>query len=267
MCKPDSRYIAKTVSSNAFVFNGQNAELRNYSISHNNDLALSFTKIKNGGNYRLLVTKTTSSNKTITVTGATIVGSSGSTITLSGTTGTKFWFEISNDGTTTYISQIASVAGGSGTPLSSEDVMDIVGTLIQDSNTIDATYNDTLDKITLEVNSNFGTKEFYGNLAKIVTIEDPTYTLSDADCGKVLRFTSSSAITLTLPAAITLGFNCVCEQFGTGQITRALGAGATCNNRQGHTKTAGQYACISFIVTSNNASNTAGVYNLTGDTA
>ena len=46
-----------------------------------------------------------------------------------------------------------------------------------------------------------------------------TYTLVAGDNGKVIKFTSGSAITLTLPSGLGEGFNCSVVQYGAGQIT------------------------------------------------
>ena len=87
-----------------------------------------------------------------------------------------------------------------------------------------------------------------------------TYTLVAADNGKVIKFTNGSAITLTLPSGLGLGFNCSVIQYGAGQITFSTSS-STLYNRQSHTKTAGQYAVTGLI------SCVADVFVLAGDTA
>ena len=87
-----------------------------------------------------------------------------------------------------------------------------------------------------------------------------TYTLVAADNGKVIKFTNGSAITLTLPSGLGLGFNCTVIQYGAGQITFSA-SGTTLYNRQSHTKTAGLYAVTGLI------SCVANVFVLAGDTA
>ena len=66
-----------------------------------------------------------------------------------------------------------------------------------------------------------------------------TYTLFASDNGKTVVFTSGSAVTLTVPSGLGAGFNCNIVQKGAGQITLSA-SGVTINNRQSHTKTAGQ---------------------------
>lgn len=92
------------------------------------------------------------------------------------------------------------------------------------------------------------------------------YTLQASDNGKVVEIANASAITLTLPNNLPVGFNCVVCQAGAGAITRALGSGATLRNRNSHTKTAGQWAEISLRVRSN-AGGTVAEYVMSGDTA
>lgn len=87
-----------------------------------------------------------------------------------------------------------------------------------------------------------------------------TYTLVAGDNGKVIKFTNGSAITVTLPSGLGLGFNCSVIQYGAGQITFSTSS-STLYNRQSHTKTAGQYAVTGLI------SCVADVFVLAGDTA
>lgn len=84
-----------------------------------------------------------------------------------------------------------------------------------------------------------------------------TYTLVAGDNGKVIKFTSGSAITLTLPSGLGVGFNCSVIQYGAGQITFS----GTFYNQSSHTKTAGQYAVTGLI------SCVADSFVLAGDTA
>ena len=84
-----------------------------------------------------------------------------------------------------------------------------------------------------------------------------TYTLVAGDNGKVIKFTSGSSITLTLPSGLGVGFNCSVIQYGAGQITFS----GTFYNQSSHTKTAGQYAVTGLI------SCVADSFVLAGDTA
>jgi len=82
---------------------------------------------------------------------------------------------------------------------------------------------------TLEVNTQTGT----------------SYTLAASDNGKIVTCNNASAITLTVPSGLGAGFNCTVIQLGAGQVTPTA-SGTTLNNRQSHTKTAGQYAAITL---------------------
>lgn len=77
------------------------------------------------------------------------------------------------------------------------------------------------------------------------TITDTTYTVVADDLGKVLRFTSSSAVTVTLPGGLDAGFNCLWRQIGAGKITFALAVTNPTQNLRnvdGYSKSSGQYA-------------------------
>ena len=87
-----------------------------------------------------------------------------------------------------------------------------------------------------------------------------TYTIQASDNGKVLTFSNASAITVTVPSGLGLGFNCMAIQKGAGQVTFSPSS-TTVNNRQSHTKIAGQYGVVSLIAY------VADVLVLAGDTA
>lgn len=98
-----------------------------------------------------------------------------------------------------------------------------------------------------------------------VTITGTTHTLSAADNGKVHRFTSSSAVTVTLPNDLPVGWNAVWRQVGAGQITFAPASGASLRNRLGNTKSGGLYAEGALAVDTNSDGASA-IYFLSGDT-
>lgn len=78
-----------------------------------------------------------------------------------------------------------------------------------------------------------------------------TYTLQSSDNGKVVNFTSGSSVAVTVPSGLGATFQCLITQSGAGQLT-FTGSGATVNNRQSFTKTAGQYAVVSLLATAAN---------------
>lgn len=87
-----------------------------------------------------------------------------------------------------------------------------------------------------------------------------TYTLQASDNGKVITCSNASAITVTVPSGLGAGFNCMIIQKGAGQVIFSPSS-STVNNRQSHTKIAGQYGVVSLIAY------VADVFVLAGDTA
>lgn len=75
-----------------------------------------------------------------------------------------------------------------------------------------------------------------------VKTQSASYTLTAADNGRVLDFTSATAVTLTVPNTLPVGFQVSVTQAGAGQVTFTGGTGMTINNRYSATKTSGQWA-------------------------
>lgn len=98
-----------------------------------------------------------------------------------------------------------------------------------------------------------------------VDIAGTTYTILASDLGKVLRFTSGTAVTVTLPNNLPAGWNCVWRQVGAGQITFSPASGATLDHFLDHTKSAGQKSEGTLAVDENTDSSSA-VYYLGGAT-
>ena len=76
--------------------------------------------------------------------------------------------------------------------------------------------------------------------------EGTSYALVAADNGKVVTLSNAEAITLTVPADLGAGFNCLIVQLAAGQVTPTA-SGTTINQRLGYTKTAGQYAVATLV--------------------
>lgn len=97
------------------------------------------------------------------------------------------------------------------------------------------------------------------------SINDQTgtaYTLVAGDNGKVVVLNNASAVTVTVPSGLGAGFNCSFIQKGAGQVSFDDDSGATSiNNRQSHTKIAGQYGVASLVAY------VADTFVLAGDTA
>lgn len=92
------------------------------------------------------------------------------------------------------------------------------------------------------------------------------HTLDGSYNDKTISFTSASAVVLTLPNDLYVGFRCRLLQSAAGQVTFTPASGATRRNRSAHTKTAGQWAVCSLEVVSNGTGTTA-EYVLSGDTS
>lgn len=126
----------------------------------------------------------------------------------------------------------------------------------------------TLDTITATGNGTLGNATITGNLVANLTIvanASTTYTFSATDNSRVLRLGNASAITVTLPNSLFVGFNVTVFQTGAGNITFSNATGANLFNRSGHTKAAGQWAMVTLVVDSNGNGANAN-YVLGGDT-
>jgi hypothetical protein len=88
---------------------------------------------------------------------------------------------------------------------------------------------------------NVGTSWSPINVGTIKTIS-ATYTLLPEDNGRVLDVTSATAMTITVPSTLPVGFQVSITQAGAGQVTITGGSGMTVSNRYSATKTSGQWA-------------------------
>lgn len=81
----------------------------------------------------------------------------------------------------------------------------------------------------------------------IVTDATTARTLSAADNGKTLYFTSGSAVTVTTAAGLGKGFSCTIIQGGAGEITVAEGGSTSLISFGGINSTDGQYSTASLF--------------------
>ena len=115
-----------------------------------------------------------------------------------------------------------------------------------------------LGNITTSSISGNGTTTTLTNFGAEVNVQGGTsYTLAASDNGKIISCTSNSSVTITVPA-LSVGFNCLIVQRGSGQVTLTA-SGSTINNRYNFNKTAGQHAIMSLV------SVAAGVFISSGD--
>jgi len=103
-----------------------------------------------------------------------------------------------------------------------------------------------LGNITTSSISGNGTTTTLTNFGAEVNVQGGTsYTLAASDNGKIISCTSNSPVTITVPA-LSIGFNCLIVQRGSGQVTLTA-SGSTINNRYNFNNTAGQHAIMSLV--------------------
>ena len=87
------------------------------------------------------------------------------------------------------------------------------------------------------------------NLSDTIISVTTSRALATTDNGAVLEVNSASAVTLTVPATLPAGFNCLVRQVGSGQAVVAAGSGATVNTYTGASaNTPGQWSSLSVSV-------------------
>lgn len=74
-----------------------------------------------------------------------------------------------------------------------------------------------------------------------------SHTTTNANRNAILRSTSATPITITIPATIAVGERFDVVQSGAGQITFAAGAGATLSSRDNKLKIAGQHGAATVL--------------------
>jgi hypothetical protein len=125
--------------------------------------------------------------------------------------------------------------------------------------------NITQAKISWNTDVNVGGRSIYGNSLEINSQSGTTYTLQASDLGKLIVFTNSASITLTIPSGLvakpgsssSVGFSCTIKQKGAGKIT-ITGSGTTVDNKYSYTKTNGASAIAWIMSDTNNSFTTSG---------
>lgn len=85
-------------------------------------------------------------------------------------------------------------------------------------------------------------------------------TLTDADHGKLLRFTSAANVAVSVPTSLRADFFCRILQDGGGRVTMTGTGGATVRSKGNQTATGGQYHVLEL------AKVATGEFRLWGDT-
>jgi len=112
-----------------------------------------------------------------------------------------------------------------------------------------ATFNSG-DYASLYIDNTFqGAQTFSDNVISrfstlVETVTDSTYTVQQTDNGKTISFEYNGIITVTVPDNLSIGFNCLLSQIGTGQVELN---GNHLVNRLGHTKLVGQYSVATLV--------------------
>jgi len=159
-----------------------------------------------------------------------------------------------------------TVAGGTGsaagvfTSNGDQDVTMQTGNSTTGSITITDGANGNIDIApngTGKVDMNDSPLTGYG--ADLQTESGTSKTLAASDNGTIIVCSSNSAVTITVPASLPAGFNCMIIQSGSGQVSLSASS-TTLNNRNG-TKTAGQHAIMTVVHLGSNA------YVVSGDTS
>jgi hypothetical protein len=142
------------------------------------------------------------------------------------------------------------LSAGGGTNANAQSSIDISGF----SSTADMNNNIVFrtagtERLRIDTNGNLSgstTNTLSGFGAQINSISN-SYQLAATDNSEVVQSNATSAITVTIPAGLPTGFNCMVLQYGAGQITFSPAAGVTIINRNSYNKTIGQYALATVL--------------------
>jgi hypothetical protein len=97
--------------------------------------------------------------------------------------------------------------------------------------------------------------------SEVETVAGTSYTLEQTDHNKIIDFTSGSAVTVTVPAGLTLPYVVGISQGGAGQVTVSPDVGVTVNEPDAQFKTEKRYCQLTLAAFS------ADTYRLSGPTA
>ena len=119
--------------------------------------------------------------------------------------------------------------------------------------------NSTDGTVVIDGKTDFNDNALTGYGADLQTESGTSKTLAASDNGTIIVCSSNSAVTITVPASLPSGFNCMIIQNGSGQVSLSASS-TTLNNRNG-SKTAGQYAILTLVHLGSN------VFVVSGDTS
>ena len=122
------------------------------------------------------------------------------------------------------------------------DITGSSGLILENDETIT---NATDGTILIDGKADFNDNAITGYGADLQTESGTSKTLAATDNGTIIVCSSNSAVTITVPASLPSGFNCMIIQNGSGQVSLSASS-TTLNNRNG-SKTAGQYAILTLV--------------------
>jgi len=122
------------------------------------------------------------------------------------------------------------------------DITGSGGLILENDESITNSVNGT---IVIDGKTDFNDNALTGYAADLQAESGTSKTLAASDNGTIIVCSSNSAVTITVPASLPSGFNCMIIQNGSGQVTLSASS-TTLNNRNG-SKTAGQYAILTLV--------------------
>lgn len=142
------------------------------------------------------------------------------------------------------------LSAGGGTNAGAQSSIDLSGfSSVGDMNNTIVFRTAGTERLRIDSNGNLSgstTSTLAGFGAQINTISN-SVTLAAADNAEIIQSNATSAITVTIPAGLPTGFNCMVLQYGAGQITFSPAAGVTLINRNSYNKSIGQYALVTLL--------------------
>lgn len=142
------------------------------------------------------------------------------------------------------------LSAGGGNASTAQSSIDISGysTLPEMNNTIVFRTAGT-ERLRIDSNGNLSgsTTSTLAGFGAQINIISNSATLAATDNAEIIQSNASSAITVTIPAGLPTGFNCMVLQYGAGQITFSPAAGVTLINRNSYNKSIGQYALVTLL--------------------
>lgn len=87
----------------------------------------------------------------------------------------------------------------------------------------------------------------------LVSVASATRILSASDDGRIICFTSASAVSVVVPPGLGAGFSCACIQAGAGVLNFSAGAGVVLGNVDNAFKSSGRHASVSVLATASDS--------------